>query len=154
MSNKVQYTDTQFWETRTLEQMSREQWESLCDGCGRCCLHKLEDEDTTGEIYFTNVACRYLDTETCQCAHYQTRRSLVPDCLRIEPDWGEKFNWLPDTCAYRLLSENKPLFDWHPLISGDANSVHRAGISVRGRIFKEDEVAQTDLFKHVINWVG
>ena len=103
-----QKADTQFWQVLSLEQMTRRQWESLCDGCGRCCLHKLEDEDTD-EIYFTDVACRYLDDETCQCPHYETRQSLVPDCLTIYPDWGKKFNWLPDTCAYRLLSEGKKL---------------------------------------------
>lgn len=149
----MQPTKPQFWTTHTLAQMSPKQWESLCDGCGRCCLHKLQDEDS-GEIYFTDVACQYLDEETCQCSHYQTRQSLVPDCLSIQPDWGEKFTWLPDTCAYRLLSENKPLPDWHPLISGNANSVHLAGISVRGRTFGDDEVPEVDLFKHVINWVN
>ncbi len=141
-----------FWQTHTLKQMNRSQWESLCDGCGRCCLHKLEDEDTN-EIYFTDVACRYLDEETCQCPHYETRQSLVPDCLTIYPDWGDKFNWLPKTCAYRLLSEGKELFDWHPLISGDPNSVHLAGISVRGRTFRDDEVDEEDIYKHVITWV-
>ncbi len=144
-----QKEDTQFWQVLSLEQMTRRQWESLCDGCGRCCL----DEDTD-EIYFTDVACRYLDDETCQCPHYEIRKSLVPDCLTIYPDWGKKFNWLPDTCAYRLLSEGKKLFDWHPLISGDSNSVHLAGISVRGRTFRDDEVSEQDFYKHVITWVN
>ncbi len=111
-----------FWEIIGLADMSQQQWESLCDGCGCCCLHKLEDEDHK-ELYFTDVACRYLDDETCQCLHYQTRQSWVADCLSIKPDWGDKFNWLPDTCAYRLLYEVKPLYDWHPFISGSVNSV-------------------------------
>ena len=141
-----------FWQELPLSEMTRTQWESLCDGCGRCCLHKIEDEDTN-EIYFTDVACRYLDEETCQCPHYKTRQSKVPDCLTIYPNWGKKFLWLPTTCAYRLLSENKPLFDWHPLISGDVNSVHLAGISVRGRTYRDDEIPQEEVYKHVINWV-
>ena len=141
-----------FWQTQSLAQMTATQWESLCDGCGRCCLHKIEDEDTN-KIYFTDVACRYLDEETCQCQHYGTRQALVPDCLTIHPDWGEKFNWLPQTCAYRLLSEGKPLFDWHPLISGDKNSVHLAGISIRGRAFRDDKIASKEMYKHIITWV-
>lgn len=141
-----------FWQELSLSEMTRAQWESLCDGCGRCCLHKIEYEDTN-EIYFTDVACRYLDEETCQCPHYGVRQSKVPDCLTIYPNWGKKFLWLPTTCAYRLLSENKPLFDWHPLISGDVNSVHLAGISVRGRTYRDDEIPQEEVYKHVINWV-
>ena len=104
-----------FWQTKTLEQMTSQEWESLCDGCGRCCLHKLEDEDTD-EIYFTDVACHYLDEETCACPHYEDRQTYVPDCLTIKPNWGKKFNWLPSTCAYRLLYEGKDLFSWHPLL--------------------------------------
>ncbi len=141
-----------FWQTLSLSEMTYSQWESLCDGCGRCCLHKIEDEDSN-EIYFTDIACRYLDEETCQCPHYQMRQRLVPDCLSIDPDWGKKFNWLPKTCAYRLLHEDKPLFDWHPLISGDTNSVHLAGISVRGRIFRDNEIPQEKIHQHVVDWV-
>ncbi len=143
---------TDFWQSTALSAMNQQQWESLCDNCGRCCLHKLEDDDT-GEIYFTDVACRYLDAETCQCPHYDTRQALVPDCLSIKPDWGRKFNWLPNTCAYRLLSEGKDLPDWHPLVSGDGSSVHLAGISVRGRTFSDDEVSEQDFHTHVITWV-
>ena len=97
--------------------MSEREWESLCDGCGRCCLHKFED-DSSGDVYFTDVACHYLDEETCSCPHYEDRQKYVPDCLSINSNWEEKFNWLPSTCAYRLLYEGKSLHDWHPLISG------------------------------------
>ncbi|MFT7465690.1 MAG: putative cysteine cluster protein YcgN (CxxCxxCC family) [Brevundimonas sp.] len=144
--------DKPFWKNKTLSQMSSEEWESLCDGCGRCCLHKLEDEDS-GKIYFTDVACHYLDEEECSCPHYEDRQKYVPDCLSIKPDWGKKFNWLPSTCAYRLLYEGKELPIWHPLISGDKKSVHLAGISVRGRTYRDNEVSKDLLFEHVINWV-
>ncbi|WP_342591026.1 YcgN family cysteine cluster protein [Isorropodon fossajaponicum symbiont] len=99
-----------FWEDTALEDMTHSQWESLCDNCGRCCLHKLEDEDT-GDIYFTDVVCRYIDEQSYQCPHYEMRQQLVPDCLTISPDWGHKFNRLPSTYVYRLLHEKKPLFD-------------------------------------------
>ncbi|MGY8896183.1 MAG: YcgN family cysteine cluster protein [Gammaproteobacteria bacterium] len=145
-------TELKFWETHSLDEMSRTQWESLCDSCGRCCLHKLEDEDS-GDIYFTDVVCHYMDEETCQCPHYDNRQKFVPDCLTIYPDWGEKFNWLPNTCAYRLLHEGKPLFDWHPLISKDPQSVHLAGISVRGRTFSDDKINEDEIELHIVDWV-
>ena len=132
--------------------MTTEEWESLCDGCGRCCLYKLKNKDS-GDIYFTDVACHYLDEEDCTCQHYEDRQSYVPDCLSIEPNWGEKFNWLPSTCAYRLLYEGKDLPGWHHLISGDRNSVHLAGISVRGRTYSGNKVSKDQLFDHVITWV-
>ena len=144
--------DLNFWEQTALADMSRQQWESLCDSCGRCCLHKLEDEDTS-DIYFTNVVCHYIDEETCQCPHYDNRQQFVPDCLTIYPDWGDKFNWLPDTCAYRLLHEKKPLFAWHPLISGDSNSVHLAGMSVRGRTVSDALVPEEEVELHIIDWI-
>ena len=132
--------------------MATEEWESLCDGCGRCCLNKLINKDS-GDIYFTDVACHYLDEENCTCSHYKDRQSYVPDCLSIESNWAEKFNWLPSTCAYRLLYEGKNLPVWHHLISGDKDSVHLAGISVRDRTFRENEVSKNQLFEHVITWV-
>ena len=132
--------------------MSSEEWESLCDGCGRCCLHKLEDDDS-GKIYFTDVACHYLDEVECTCPHYEDRQSFVSDCLSIKPNWGEKFNWLPSTCAYRLIYEGKDLPVWHPLVSGNRESVHLAGISVRGRTYRDDVVSNDQLFEHVITWV-
>jgi len=125
-----------FWERKKLEQMSPAEWESLCDGCAKCCLHKLEDIDT-GELAFTNVACRLLDIGACQCGDYERRNTLVPDCVVLNPKNVSELVWMPATCAYRLLAEGKPLAHWHPLVSGDPDSVHRAGISVRGRCISE-----------------
>jgi uncharacterized cysteine cluster protein YcgN (CxxCxxCC family) len=125
-----------FWERKSLAEMTEQEWESLCDGCGKCCLHKLEDIDT-GEIEFTNVVCRLMDMGTCRCSRYADRARLMPDCVILTPDNLERLNWMPSTCAYRLLNEGKQLFDWHPLVSGDPDSVHRAGISIRGRAISE-----------------
>ncbi len=138
-----------FWKTKQLAEMSRTEWESLCDGCGRCCLHKLEDEDT-GEILQTNVCCRLLDTQGCGCTKYMERQRLVPDCLVLTPENVVGLNWMPRTCAYRLLSEGKDLEWWHPLVSGDPDSVHKAGISVRGKVVSEREA--DDLFQHLVDW--
>jgi uncharacterized cysteine cluster protein YcgN (CxxCxxCC family) len=132
-----------FWE-KPLESLNREEWESLCDGCGKCCLHKLEDADT-GEVHPTNVACKLLDTHSARCTHYRGRRAFVPDCIRLTAANVERFGWLPATCAYRLRAEGKPLYDWHPLISGDPESVHRAGMSVRGWTVSEGEVRDLEL---------
>ncbi|HEY0043928.1 MAG TPA: YcgN family cysteine cluster protein, partial [Allosphingosinicella sp.] len=116
------------WE-RPIGDLNREEWESLCDGCGRCCLHKLEDADT-GEVYDTNVACKLLDTHSARCSHYKGRHAFVPDCVRLTASKVGTIPWLPSTCAYRLRAEGKPLPDWHYLISGDREAVHRAGVSV------------------------
>jgi len=132
-----------FWEEKSLSEMSREEWESLCDGCARCCLIKLEDEDTH-ELFYTGVACRYLDRHSCRCTEYENRTTLVPDCLQVTRDNVDELYWMPQSCAYRLLAEGKKLPDWHPLISGDPNSVHEAGISVRGFAISEDEIASVD----------
>lgn len=132
--------------------MTAEEWESLCDGCGKCCLHKLEDEDT-GEIYYTDVACRYLDSEGCHCQAYDQRKALVPDCVVLKPTDVKEFHWLPSTCAYRLVSEGQPLPDWHPLVSGDPASVVRAGVSVAGRIRSEDQVAEEDWEECIVHWI-
>lgn len=137
-----------FWEAIPLAQMTKSQWESLCDGCGRCCLNKLEDEH--GNIYFTDIACRLLDENTCRCRRYENRTSVVPDCLIISLDKPQDFRLLPDTCAYRLLAENKPLPSWHPLITGRADSVHRAGISVRDKCISEQKVPRREWEAHVI----
>lgn len=129
--------------------MTRAEWESLCDGCGKCCLHKLEDADT-GEVRFTEVACRLLDPDTCRCTRYAERKRLVPDCLILSAARARRTEWLPRTCAYRLLAEGKDLPRWHPLVSGDPQSVHRAGMSVRGRTVGERDAG--DLEDHVVAW--
>ncbi len=142
---------TPFWTTKTLEQMTQSEWESLCDGCGRCCLHKLRDEDT-GEIAWTNVACRLLDGNTCQCRDYPRRRARVPDCVQLTPAAVADIDWLPPSCAYRRVKEGRGLAWWHPLVSGDPATVHTAGVSVRGRTI--DERRAGDLEGHVTDWPG
>ncbi len=135
------------WE-RPLESLDRAEWESLCDGCGKCCLHKVEDA-ATGEVHPTNVACKLLDRMSCRCSSYRTRRFFVPDCIRLSAANVARFAWLPSTCAYRLRAEGRPLPDWHPLISGDPESVHRAGKSVRGWTVSEIEAG--DLEHHLVD---
>lgn len=141
-----------FWQRKALHQMSRDEWESLCDGCGRCCLVKLEDADT-GDLYFTDVACRLLDDDNCRCRDYANRSSRVPDCVALSPDNIDDLQWLPTTCAYRLIHEGKSLYHWHPLVSGRSETVHEAGISVRGRVVPEASVPERDLEEHIIRWV-
>jgi uncharacterized cysteine cluster protein YcgN (CxxCxxCC family) len=136
-----------FWEVKTLEQMSRAEWESLCDGCGKCCIHKLEDEET-GELHATNVACRLLDRRSGRCTDYKHRKLYVPECVRLTPAKLKQLDWLPSTCAYRLLADGDDLPEWHPLITGDTESVHRAGQSVRGWTVSEDEAG--DLEHHLV----
>lgn len=136
-----------FWESVPLAKMSRAQWESLCDGCGKCCIHKLEDEET-GEVLTTNVACRLLDRRSGQCSDYRNRRAYVPECVRLTPAKLRQLDWLPSTCAYRLIDEGQPLPEWHHLVSGDPESVHKAGISVRG--WTVSEVEAGDLEDHVV----
>lgn len=141
-----------FWKTKTLEQMSDAEWESLCDGCGRCCLEKLEDEDT-GKIYFTHIACTLLDWGLCACKDYPNRSAKVSDCVRLTPENVRTLNWLPPSCGYKLVAEGRDLYWWHPLISGDPNTVHEAGVSVRGRVWgSEDEVDEADLEDHIVRW--
>jgi uncharacterized cysteine cluster protein YcgN (CxxCxxCC family) len=143
-------TRSRFWEEKSLREMSPEEWEALCDGCARCCLHKLEDSDT-GEVHYTDVSCRLLDTHSCRCTRYRERLKLVPDCVKLRPDNLDSFVWMPDTCAYRLLYEGKPLEPWHPLVSNDPESVHTAGISVRGKVVSERFVDADDLIGHVLD---
>ena len=138
-----------FWRRKTLAEMTRGEWESLCDGCAKCCLDKLQDDDT-GEISYTEVACRLLDLGTCRCTDYANRKRFVPDCVVLTPRTVARLTWLPSSCAYRLVSEGKDLEWWHPLVSGDPESVHRAGISVRGRAVPE--VLAGDLEDHVVQW--
>ena len=141
-----------FWQTKTLQEMTVVEWESLCDGCAKCCLQKLEDEDS-GEIFYTKVVCRYLDEQRCRCRHYQQRQQLVPNCVRLKPEDVNTFNWLPSTCAYRLIAEGKDLPEWHHLVSGSRATVHEHGISVRGRVLNEDYVHPDGLEDHIIRWV-
>ncbi|MGQ3029553.1 MAG: YcgN family cysteine cluster protein, partial [Ferrovibrionaceae bacterium] len=114
-------TDQPFWRAKTLDQLSRDEWESLCDGCGKCCLHKLEDMDT-GRVHYTNVACRLLDLGTCRCGNYPKRQALVPDCISLDPTLVDALKWMPSTCGYRLVAERKDLPWWHPLVSGDSET--------------------------------
>lgn len=141
-----------FWVTKSLAEMTTGEWESLCDGCGRCCLHKLEDEES-GQMYYTNVACRLLDREHCRCSNYPQRMAIVHDCLSLAADTGTQFDWLPMSCAYRRLANGQSLEWWHPLVSGDPDTVHRAGISVRGKTVPEASVAKKDLEDHIIHWI-
>ena len=141
-----------FWKTKRLGEMTKAEWESLCDGCGRCCLNKLEEEET-GRIYFTDVGCRLLDSETCRCRDYANRSNKVPDCVRLTPRNVRTLNWLPPTCAYRLVAEGRDLYWWHPLVSGDNDSVHAAGVSVRGRVpVTEDDISDDELEDRIVNW--
>lgn len=144
--------NTPFWKTTPLEAMSAAEWESLCDGCGKCCLAKLEDEDT-GEIHWTTVGCRLFDAGTCRCSDYENRLTRVTDCVRLTPENVRTISWLPGTCAYRLVAEGKDLFWWHPLVSGSAETVHEAGISMRGRTTaSESDLAEPeDYFDHMLD---
>ena len=140
-----------FWKTKALGEMNRDEWESLCDGCGCCCLHKLEDE-VSGELAQTNVACRLFDLETCRCSRYAERQGLVPDCVVLTPGNAGALPWMPVTCAYRLIAEGKDLAWWHPLVSGTARTVIEAGVSVKGRAISERDAG--DLEDHVVAWLG
>ncbi|MFQ5624324.1 MAG: YcgN family cysteine cluster protein [Paracoccaceae bacterium] len=139
-----------FWERIRLEDLTSAEWEALCDCCGKCCLLKLEDEDT-GEVSYTSVACRLLDDQTCRCGNYPLRRQLVKTCIVMSPETlADSLDWMPATCAYRLRAGGKPLAGWHPLVSGDPESVHRAGVSVRHRTIPEYDVDEDDLEHFVI----
>ncbi len=137
-----------FWKHKSLEEMTHEEWESLCDGCALCCLQKLEDEDS-GEVYFTDVACRLLDIEACRCRDYARRCEKVPDCLQIRADDPATFRWLPASCAYRCLAEGRDLPDWHPLVTGVPESVHAAGISVRDKAVPEGPHAEWHVLRRL-----
>ena len=144
-------TDQPFWRTKSLEEMNAAEWESLCDGCGRCCLNKLEDEET-GEIAWTDVGCRLLDGQSCRCTNYAARQEAVPECIPLTPEAVRSLSWLPPTCGYRLVSEGRDLYWWHPLVSGDPDTVHQAGISVRGRSVSEEFWPPETLEQRIVRW--
>lgn len=137
-----------FWEL-PLEKLTRDEWEALCDGCGRCCMHKLEDEDT-GEVLETNVACKLLDPETARCTNYRHRKAFVPDCLRLTPELVKKIRWLPKTCAYRLRADGDPIPDWHHLLTGSQEEMRRAGMAVSGRVVSEVDAGPLE--HHLMDW--
>ena len=139
-----------FWKQKSLDAMTPSEWESLCDGCAKCCLHKIEDEDT-GELFFTKVACKLLDIKTARCRDYPNRRKKVADCKILTPKKVRSLRWLPATCAYRLLDEGKDLPLWHPLVSGNAQSVHKAGASVIGKVVLERDGMELEDF--VVDWL-
>ena len=142
-----------FWETKSLEEMTRAEWESLCDGCGQCCLVKIEEEDT-GTIYLTRLSCRLLEIGSCRCSDYQNRHDTEPDCIVITPKNLADLSWLPNTCAYRRLSEGRGLAWWHPLVSGDPETVHQAGVSVRDWAKSEARVRQSAIERYIIGEAG
>ncbi len=138
----------EFWKRKSLAEMSRTEWESLCDGCALCCLQKLEDEET-GNVYFTDVACKLLDTDACRCIDYANRAKRVSTCLILTVDEPETFDWLPGTCAYRLLAAGDELPEWHPLVTGDPESAHEAGISAKGKCVSETKTAQYTVLRQL-----
>ncbi|MCP4716997.1 MAG: YcgN family cysteine cluster protein [Deltaproteobacteria bacterium] len=146
-------SEAPFWKSKKLVEMTPQEWESLCDGCSRCCLQKLEYEES-GELAYTRVVCRYLEEHSCQCRHYHERTRLVPTCLRLNPDNLAQIHFLPDTCAYRLLAEGRELAWWHPLVSGNDETVFTAGIAVRGKVLSEDYVHPDGWEEHIIDWVS
>ncbi len=143
---------SEWWNELPLEALNAEQWEALCDGCAKCCLHKLEDIDT-GEVFYTKVRCRYLDDATCLCGDYPNRSTLVPHCIDLSGTDPAALSWLPSTCAYRLRAQGSPLPEWHYLVSGDRESVHSAGVSIRGRAVSDEFVHPDGYDEHIINWV-
>jgi uncharacterized protein len=142
-----------FWKVKSLEDMSAEEWESLCDGCGQCCLIKLEDEDTA-EIAVTRLACRLLDLGSCRCSSYDDRQDYVSDCVKLTPASVTRLRWLPETCAYRLIAEGRELRWWHPLVSGTPATVHEAGVSIRGAAISEAKIPEDRFPAHIVGWIG
>jgi uncharacterized cysteine cluster protein YcgN (CxxCxxCC family) len=144
--------DVPFWQRKPLEEMTDSEWESLCDGCGKCCLNKLEEEGTD-RTFYTDIGCRLLDGQTCRCHDYDRRLEKVDDCVQLTPETLKTITWLPPSCAYVLLSEGKDLYWWHPLVSGDPTTIHTAGVSVRGRVrASEAEVSDDLLEDYIVSW--
>ena len=140
-----------FWKEKTLEQMTEAEWESLCDGCGRCCLNKIEDP-SNNKVYYTSIACHLLDCNTCRCTDYENRQQRIADCVKISLDNKEAFDWMPETCAYRILYNGGELPEWHPLVTGDPESVHKAGISVRHKTIHPDDLPDDfEYFDYIID---
>lgn len=144
-------SDAPFWKTVPMEQMTPQQWESLCDGCGLCCLHKVEDDD--GEIWPTRVACLLLDTQTCRCKSYPDRIDYVPECLTMTPKLAHSLEWLPQSCAYKRVANKQALPWWHYLVTGDRQTVHEVGISAKGRSISEQYVPEDYTF-HIVDWIN
>lgn len=147
----MSHNNKPFWERKSFTEFNASEWEAVCDGCARCCLNKIEDEDS-GELFYTNVAC-YLLTEQCHCSDYTHRTSRVPDCLQLTPTNVPTINWLPKTCAYRRLAEGRGLAAWHPLVSGDAHSVHEAGVSIQNKYILENYIYPDDLPNFIVDWI-
>ena len=148
---KTSSRPAKFWKKKTLAEMSEAEWESLCDGCGKCCVITLEDEDT-GVIHSTDVACNLFDTNACGCGDYANRKARVPDCVKLTPELVPTLDWLPKTCAYRLVAEGRALHWWHPLVSGDRETVHQANASVRGRTRPEGRLKMPGLMRRIVEW--
>ncbi len=151
-TKKTRPDSGKFWQSKSLQQMNDEEWESLCDGCARCCMIKLEDESTR-QVHYTAMVCELLEQQSCRCTRYPQRHQLVPDCVVLTPRRTEDFHWLPRTCAYRTLAEGRPLAWWHPLVSGRAETVHEAGISVAGKVVSAADVHEEDHEDMIITWV-
>jgi uncharacterized cysteine cluster protein YcgN (CxxCxxCC family) len=141
-----------WWQEKPLAELSNTEWEALCDGCAKCCLHKLEDEES-GEVFYTKIRCRYLDEKKCRCTDYANRSILVPNCIDLRSNDVAALEWLPSTCAYRLRAHGEPLPNWHPLVSGDKGSVHTEGVSIRGRAISEEYVHPDGYDEHIVHWV-
>ena len=141
-----------FWEEKTLDELSGSEWESLCDGCARCCMIKMEDSDT-GEVHHTALVCELLDLQTCRCTNYPRRHELVKDCIELSADLAASLRWLPRSCAYRRVAEGRGLAHWHPLVSGNRRSVHDAGVSVQGKVIPANLVHEDEHEAHIVQWV-
>ncbi|HFB54823.1 MAG TPA: YcgN family cysteine cluster protein [Hellea balneolensis] len=144
---------SEFWKHKSMSEMTEQEWESLCDGCGKCCCLRMEDEDT-GAIYVTDISCKLFDRHACQCGDYQNRVKQVPDCVQLTPENSGKLKWMPHTCAYRLVANGKDLFDWHHLISGSRDTVHEVGMSVRDETLDERDIPESEHVQHIVVWPG